>query len=150
MADEKTDDRGPTTGKTRSDRVTSDRVASQASKVLHDPTSSDAERSVAASALSQAESTAARGPATDEKKDAAVGGQPSSVVAEAKPKRLLQFHPDQKSPTVDLQMGEYHRIFKASEQPFVAESKEEEQMLLRTRHFVKATDGGGPKADEES
>jgi hypothetical protein len=61
-------------------------------------------------------------------------------------KTLLKFKADQKSPTMDIGTGEYRRSFKADEQPFVVDSKEEADMLLRTGHFEKVEE---PAAEEE-
>lgn len=57
----------------------------------------------------------------------------------------LKFKADQKSPTLELHIGEYRRVFNAADQPFAVESKEEAGMLLRTGHFEKVEE---PAAEE--
>jgi hypothetical protein len=47
----------------------------------------------------------------------------------------LKFADDFKSPTLEIGQGDYVRKFDAKDQPFEC-SKEEAEMLLRTKHFV--------------
>jgi hypothetical protein len=56
----------------------------------------------------------------------------------------LKFKEDQKSPTLDIMIGEYRRQFDAKEQPFAVESGEELGMLLRTGHFEKVEEQAEP------
>jgi hypothetical protein len=52
------------------------------------------------------------------------------------PKNFLKFRASQKSPTMDIGVGEYRRTFNAGEQPFEVKDAEEEQLLRNTGFFV--------------
>jgi hypothetical protein len=129
MAEDQTDDRRPATDEAASagagSRATSKKVAKEASKIMNDPNATQAEKSVAASALAQV--------------DKNEGGKRSAVDVQGeaeKPKRLLKFRASEKSPTLDVMVGEYRRSFNAADQPFEVADEEEEQLLRGTGHFV--------------
>ncbi len=61
---------------------------------------------------------------------------PVKAKAEAPPQISVKFHPDQKSPTLDLCQGEYRRKFEKKFEPFSCSSEEERQMLIATGHFI--------------
>lgn len=64
-----------------------------------------------------------------------------------KPKVKLQFADDQKSPTLEINNGDYGRAFDAKDQPFECD-EEEAAMLLRSGLFVEAK--AGSKAAKKS
>lgn len=66
------------------------------------------------------------------------------------PKILLKFRASQKSPTLEINNGEYARHFAATEQPFEVESDEEAQMLLRTGYFVHDKEAEKVDGEEQS
>lgn len=68
--------------------------------------------------------------------------------AQEQPKTFLKFCANQKSPTLEIQVGEYHRSFKADDQPFEVKDKEEEQLLRNSGYFV--SDKEAEAADEPS
>ena len=57
----------------------------------------------------------------------------------------LRFADDQKSPTMEIGNGTYHRKFIAKDQPFECD-KDEAAMLLRTGHFVELEAGVSKQA----
>lgn len=129
------------------DEKTSRSVASKASSVLKDPTATADEKSVAASALNQAEG---------QEQEAAAGGK-SIPPADEKSKKLARFRANVTSPTVSIGEGEYRREFRAEDQPFEVADDNELQMLRATGLFVedkeaekdaRTTDDGRPRADE--
>lgn len=58
-------------------------------------------------------------------------------------KILLKFKASQKSPVMEIGVGEYHRSFKADEQPFEVKDTEEERLLRNTGFFI------GPDEEKE-
>jgi hypothetical protein len=127
------------------DEKTSTDVAKRAGRVLRDPAASSDEKSVAASALSQA---------ADHQQTS--DGEQSETVAQVVPVEekktvLLQFAEGKPEPgtnpktgeplpppsVLELGHGEYSRRFLASEQPFKVEAIEEAPFLLSTGLFIE-------------
>lgn len=88
----------------------------------------------------------------EDKQQLAISDQPE-------PKKLVRFRANEKSPTIDIQEGEYRRSFRAEDQPFEVENENELQMLRATGRFVEdkeaekeaeaeATDDGKPATVE--
>jgi len=59
-------------------------------------------------------------------------------VAEEKPKLFVKFRKSQKSPTLEINNGDYARAFKADEQPFEVADEEEHQLLKNSGFFIDA------------
>lgn len=120
------------------DEKTSKDVAGKAARVLADPNASADEKSVAASALSQTADKPAPAPKTQ------------AAIPDTSPKKLLRFRANEKSPSIDIQQGEYHRFFRVEDQPFECETEEEFQMLRNTGHFVEDKEAEREAKEQEA
>lgn len=66
------------------------------------------------------------------------------------PKILVRFRASQKSPTLDLMNGEYHRVFNAVDQPFEVKDQEELLLLKNSGFFVEDKAAEKEAADDEA
>lgn len=124
------------------DEKTSKTVAGKAGRVLNDPASTADEKSVAGSALAQAGDVVGH--------SANPGTVPTEKVKPAEPKKLVRFRANEKSPSIDIQAGEYRRTFRVEDQPFEVEDDNELQMLRETGHFVEDKEAEREAREQEA